>query len=81
MVASAYNVEDPGSIPGSERSPGEGNGNLLQYSCLRNPKNRGAYSPWGGPQSKSQTLLNNLRKKNRTKWGMSQLSFQGASVF
>ena len=47
---SAYNVEDPGSIPGLGRSPGEGNGNLLQYSCLENPMDRGAcrlHSPWG----------------------------------
>ena len=35
--ASAYNVGDLGSIPGSGRSPGEGNGNPLQYSCLENP--------------------------------------------
>ena len=34
--ASAYNVGDLGSIPGSGRSPGEGNGNPLQYSCLEN---------------------------------------------
>ena len=34
--ASAYNVGDPGSIPWSGRSPGEGNGNPLQYSCLEN---------------------------------------------
>ena len=34
---------DPGSIPGSKRSPGEGNGNPLQYSCLGNPMDRG---PW-----------------------------------
>ena len=34
--ASAYNAEDPGSIPGLGRSPGEGNGNPLQYSCLEN---------------------------------------------
>ena len=40
---SAYNVGDPGSIPGSRRSPGEGNGNPLQYSCLENPMNRGAW--------------------------------------
>ena len=33
---SAYNVEDQGSIPGLGRSPGEGNGNPLQYSCLEN---------------------------------------------
>ena len=41
--APAYNVGDPGSIPGSGRSPGEGNGNLLQYSCLENPTDRGAW--------------------------------------
>ena len=42
--ASAYNEGDPGSIPGSERSPGEGNGNHpLQYSCLENPMDRGAW--------------------------------------
>ena len=41
--ASAYNVGDPGSIPGSGRSPGKGNGNLLQYSCLENPMDRGAW--------------------------------------
>ena len=34
---SAYNAGDPGSIPGSGRSPGEGNGNPLQYSRLENP--------------------------------------------
>ena len=39
---SAYNVRDPGSIPGSGRSPGEGNGNPLQYSCLENPLERRA---------------------------------------
>ena len=41
--ASAYNAGDPGSIPGSGRSPGEGNGNPLQYSCLENPMNTGAW--------------------------------------
>ena len=35
--ASACNAEDQGSIPGSGRSPGEGNGNPLWYSCLENP--------------------------------------------
>ena len=35
--ASAYNVGDQGSIPGLGRSPGERNGNPLQYSCLENP--------------------------------------------
>ena len=40
--ASACNAGDPGSIPGSRRSPGEGNGNPLQHSCLENPMDRGA---------------------------------------
>ena len=42
VKASAYNVGDPGLIPGSGRSPGEGNGNPLQYSCLENPMDGGA---------------------------------------
>ena len=47
---SASIVRDPGSIPGSGRSPAEGNGNPFQYSCLENLMDRGAwwatYSPW-----------------------------------
>ena len=38
----ACNAGDPGLIPGSGRSPGEGNGNPLQYSCLKNPMDREA---------------------------------------
>ena len=41
--ASAGDVRDTGSIPGLGRSPGEGNGNPLQYSRLENPMDRGAY--------------------------------------
>ena len=41
-IASAFNVGDLDSIPGLGRSPGEGNGNPLQYSCLENPVARGA---------------------------------------
>ena len=40
---SACNAGDTALIPGSEKSPGEGNGNLLQYSCLRNPMDSGAW--------------------------------------
>ena len=40
---SAYNAGNPGSIPGLGRSPGEGNGNPLQYSCLENPMDGGAW--------------------------------------
>ena len=39
----ACNVGDLGSIPGSGRSPGEGNGNALQYSCLENPMDKAAW--------------------------------------
>ena len=41
--ASAYNAGDPGSVLGTGRSPGEGNGNPLQYSYLENPMDRGAW--------------------------------------
>ena len=41
--ASVYNVGDLGSIPGSGIFPGEGNGNPFQYSCLENPRDRGAW--------------------------------------
>ena len=41
--ASVYNVGDPGLIPGSGRSPEEGNGNPLQYYCLENTMDRGAW--------------------------------------
>ena len=41
--ASAYNAGDPGSIPGSGKSPGEGNGNPLQYSYLENPMDSGTW--------------------------------------
>ena len=47
---STCNAGDPGSIPGSERFSGEGNGNPFQYSWLENSKDRGdwwVYSPWG----------------------------------
>ena len=43
VKASAYNAGDLGLIPGSGRSPGEGNGNLPQYSCLENPMVGGAW--------------------------------------
>ena len=43
VKASACNVGDLGSIPGLGRSPGEGNGNPLQYSCLENPMDGGAW--------------------------------------
>ena len=57
---SACSAGDPGSTPGSGRSPGEGNGNSLQYSCLENPMDRGTWwaTVYGVP--KSQTRLSNF---------------------
>ena len=46
-LPSAGPAGDSGVIPGSGRSPGIGNGNLLQYSCLENSMDRGAYRPRG----------------------------------
>ena len=43
VKVSVCNIGDPGLIPGSERSPGEGNGNPLQDSCLENPMDREAW--------------------------------------
>ena len=57
---SARNAGDLGSIPGSGRSHGEGNGNPLQYFCLENPIDRGAWLATVHGVSKSQTQLSNF---------------------
>ena len=54
---SACNAGDPSLIPGLGRSPGEGNGNPLQYSCLENSKDRGAWWVIIHRVAKSQTRL------------------------
>ena len=59
VKVSAWNAGDPGSIPASERSPGEGNGNPLQYSCLGNPMGRGAWQAKVHWVANNQTLLSN----------------------
>ena len=51
----AYNPGDQGSIPGLGRSPGEGNGYPLQYSCLENSMDRGAWQATVYEAAKSQT--------------------------
>ena len=52
---SACKARDPGSIPGSGRSPEEGNGNPLQYSCLENFMGRGAWQATVDEAANSQT--------------------------
>ena len=60
MVESACSVGDPTSIPGPERSPGEGNGNPLQHSCLENPMDRVAWWATVHRVTKSPTRLSDF---------------------
>ena len=55
--ANAGDTRDMGLIPGLVRSPGVGNGNPLQYSCLENPMNRGAWQATVHGVTKSRTCL------------------------
>ena len=57
LPANAGGVRDADSIPGSERSPGGGHGNPLQYSCLENPLDRGAWQAIVHRVAKSQARL------------------------
>ena len=57
LPASAGDTRDVSSIPGSGRSPGVGNGNLLQYACLEYSMNRGAWWATVRGVAKSQTQL------------------------
>ena len=56
----AYNARHLGSIPGSGRSSGEGNGNPLQYSCLENPLDRGTWWATVHWVAKSRTQLSDF---------------------
>ena len=58
--ASAGDIRDASVIPGSGRSPGGGHGNPLQYSCLENPMDRGAWWTTVHEAVKSQTQLKGL---------------------
>ena len=59
---SAYNAGDPGSIPGLGRFPGEGDSYLLQYACLENPRDRGAWRVIVHWVAQSQTRLTTKRQ-------------------
>ena len=58
---SVYNAGDLGSIPGSGRFPGEGNGNPLQYSCLENPMDRGVWWVTVHGVAKSRDMTEQLK--------------------
>ena len=59
LPAHVGDIRDAGLIPGSGRSPGEGNGNPLQYSCLENSRDRGAWWVTVHGVTKSRTRLSN----------------------
>ena len=65
-AASTGDTRDAGLIPGSGRSPGEGNGNPLQYSCLENPKDRGSWQTTVHRVVKSWTQLKRLSMQTHT---------------
>ena len=69
--ASAYNAEDPGSIPELGRYPGEGNGNPFQYSCLENSTDRGAWQATVHRVAKSQTWLSKFHFHFHVLWTIS----------
>ena len=64
---SVCNVGDLGSIPGLGRFPGEGNGNPLQYSCLENPMDGGAWCPWSRKESDTTERLHFTFTRQRIK--------------
>ena len=76
----AYNTGDLGSIPGSGRSPGEGNGYPLQYSCLENSMDRGAWQPTVHGIEKSWTQLNDIQGQPLSALNQTSASLREASV-
>ena len=65
LPANAEDIRDMGSIPGLGRSPGEGNGNSLHYSCLENPMDRGA---WQATVRGVARVKHNLATKERERY-------------
>ena len=74
--ASARNEGDLGSIPVLGRSPGEGNGNPLQYSCLENPTDGGAWQATVHGVTKSRTQLSELHQQKYPRYPLTQLTIQ-----
>ena len=87
--ASAGDIRDLGSVPGSGRSPGRGHGNPLQYSCLENPMDRGAWQATVHGVTKSRTQLKWLIMHeclfsallwHIRKWGLKWSGFKGSKL-
>ena len=79
---SACNAGDQGSTPGLGKSPGEGNGNPLQYSCLENPGDRGAWRATVHRVAKSQTRLSDITHSltHSLNGRMGSMGFPGSSA-
>ena len=73
MVNLPANAGDAGLIPGSGRSPGEGNGNIFQYSCLGNPMDRGAW--WATVHRVAKELDMTYRLNNNNSFLASRVPF------
>ena len=69
--ANVGDIREVGSIPESGRSPGGGHGNPLQYSCLENPMDRGAWQDTVHEVAESQTRLKRLSKQDASYRGLS----------
>ena len=78
---SACSTGDPGSIPGSGRSRGEGNGNLLQYPCLENPMDGGTWQAAVHGVAKSQTQLSKATIPYTGTWSHDEAAFPPKSYF
>ena len=66
LPTNSGDIRDKGSVPGFGRSPGEGNDNPLQYSCLENPMDRGAWRATVHRVAESQTRLKQLGMHTHT---------------
>ena len=64
--ANAGDIRDPGSVAGLGKSPGKGNDSPLQYSCLENPTDRGAWQATVHQVTKSQTQPNDLAHMHKS---------------
>ena len=89
LPAGAGEVRDSGLIPGSGRSPGGGHGNPLQYSCLENPMDRGAWRATVHGVTQSQTQLKRLstyaqrgdRVKTEIRWPSTSLQTSSLRIY
>ena len=74
--ANSGDIRNVGSIPGSGRSPGKGNGNPLQYSCLKNPMDGGAWRATVHRVAKSRTRLGDFTTSRLKDFLMSERSLR-----